>query len=66
MAVRVVWTTEDWADSIEALPTAGVLPARRVLVPNARVAHTLRRTLVERGANSALIGTRFLNIVQLA
>lgn len=64
--MRVVWTTAEWADAIQTMPLASVLVQRRVLVPNSRVAHALRRELVERDAPGALIGTRFLNVIQLA
>jgi hypothetical protein len=66
MTALSVWTLEDWASAIEALPVAGGLPERLVLVPNQRVAHALRRALIERGAPSALIGTRFLTLLQVA
>jgi CRISPR/Cas system-associated exonuclease Cas4 (RecB family) len=64
--VQVIWTLEDWARAIIELPCAGEVPDRTVFVPNERVAHALRRALIELGAPSALVGTRFLTLVQLA
>jgi hypothetical protein len=63
--VSTVWSLDDWADAVIALPSDGVLPVRTVLVPNERVAHALRRALVARSP-SALAGTRFLSLRQLA
>ncbi len=62
----LVWTLQDWASAVEALPAPGGLPDRIVIVPNHRVAHALRRELVERNVASALVGTRFITLVQLA
>jgi hypothetical protein len=66
VSVRVIWTAQEWADAIADLPAPDVLPERTVIVPNERVAHHLRRALLEQGAPSALVGTRFLTTVQLA
>lgn len=66
MTVRVLWTVEDWASAIADLPVAPGLPDRAVFVPNERVAHALRRTLIESGLPSALVGTRFLTLLQFA
>lgn len=65
-ALRVLFRVADWAEAIVALPVAGPLPARTVLVPNERVAHVLRRLLVQRGDRAALVGTRFFSPLQLA
>ncbi|MET0386904.1 MAG: hypothetical protein ABW321_13140, partial [Polyangiales bacterium] len=64
--LRVVWTLEDWANAIVDLPVDAQLPLRTVLVPNERVAHGLRCSLVERKTPGALIGTRFVSLLQLA
>ena len=64
--MRVIWTLDEWAEAIVDLPTPDDPPERVVFVPNERVAHQLRRALLERGAPSALIGTRFLTAVQFA
>lgn len=66
MTVRVVWTLEDWASAIADLPVAPGLPDRTVFVPNERVAHALRRVLIERGLPGVLVGTRFLTLLQFA
>lgn len=58
--VTVFWSTRDWADTIAGLPVEGALPSRTVLVPNERVAHSLRRELIRAGHPHALAGTRFL------
>ncbi len=62
----VLWSLEDWADSVMRLPVTGPLPQRTVLVPNERVAHALRCTLTERNQQVALVGTRFLPLLELA
>lgn len=64
--MRAIWTLEEWAEAIIGLPTLADPPERIVFVPNERVAHPLRRTLIVRGAPSALVGTRFLSAVQFA
>ena len=64
--MQVVWSVEDWADAVVELPVVELCPDRTVLVPNERVAHTLRRLLVQRGAPHALVGTRFVTLLQLA
>ena len=64
--VRSVSCVEEWATAIVELPVTGPLPARCVLVPSERVAHTLRRTLLLRDAAHALIGTRFVTLPTLA
>ena len=67
MSVPLIWTLQDWASAVETLPSSpGPLPERRVVVPNGRVTHALRRELVERGSAQTLIGTRFLTPLQLA
>jgi hypothetical protein len=62
----VLWSLEDWADAVARLPAHGPLPRRNVLVPNERVAHSLRRTLVAGKQHAALAGTRFVPLVELA
>ena len=66
MIVRSVSSVEEWATAIIELRVAGPLPARCVLVPSERVAHSLRRALLTRGAAQALIGTRFATLHALA
>jgi len=58
--VTLVDSPASWADAIAALPAAGPLPSRTVLVPSERHAHALRRTLSRTGRAPALAGTRFL------
>ncbi|MFW6052163.1 MAG: PD-(D/E)XK nuclease family protein, partial [Myxococcota bacterium] len=50
----------EWARAIAGLPVEGPLPERVVLVPRERVAHALRRALIEMGRPELLIGTRFM------
>jgi len=64
--MRILWTLQDWASAVVALPSEGPLPTRTVLVPNERVAHALRRALVLGGAQAALVGTRFSSLLGLA
>ncbi len=56
----------DLVDLVAALPAAGPLPVRTVLVPTERHAHALRRALVASGRASALAGTRFVGPATLA
>lgn len=65
-ALRVLWSLDDWADGICALPTDPILPLRTVVVPNERVAHALRKRLIEKEHASALVGTRFIPLAELA
>jgi hypothetical protein len=58
--VTVIDTTTSWAAAIAALPAAGLLPSRTVLMPSERHAHALRRALVRSGRPAVLAGTRFL------
>ena len=60
MNVLVLDAQSAWADAIAALPAAGLLPARTVLVPSERHAHALRRALVRTGRDSVLAGARFV------
>lgn len=60
MSIKVFWNTRDWIEAIAELPVDGPLASRTVLVPNERVAHSLRRELVRAGHPNALAGTRFL------
>src|SRR5690349_8376750 len=53
-------TPADWAAAVAALPAAGALPARTVLVPSERHAHALRRALARSGREAALAGARFV------
>ena len=63
--MEVLWTLADGARVIAALPTAGALPRRTVLVPSERV-HALRRELIRGGFASALAGTRFVPVLAAA
>jgi RecB family exonuclease len=56
----------DWIDAIVALPVAGALPTRTVIVPGESVAHALRRGLCDVGRADVLVGTRFVDPVTLA
>ncbi|MBI4934900.1 MAG: hypothetical protein HY828_13540, partial [Actinobacteria bacterium] len=49
MQVTALWSIRDFAQAIVDLSAAGALPTRTVLVPNARVAHALRRELLRMG-----------------
>jgi RecB family exonuclease len=64
--MHALWSLEHWADAIAELPTSGELPTRIALVPNLRVAHELRCQLLETKRADALIGTRFVTLLQLA
>jgi hypothetical protein len=64
--VRIVRSLGDLADLVAALPAAGALPLRTVLVPTERHAHALRRALVRTGRERALAGTRFVGPLTLA
>lgn len=64
--MRVLWSLEQWATAIAELPTTARLPTRTVLVPNARVAHALRRELILTARADALIGTHFITLLHLA
>lgn len=59
-AVKVLWSTREWAEAVAALPAPGPLPCRTVVVPREAVAHALRRELIRAGQASALAGTRFI------
>ena len=56
------WTPADLAALIAALPASSPLPSRVVIVPNARVSHSLRRELLTLHRPDALVGTRFLTL----
>lgn len=62
----IISSTEEAVRAVLSLPSAGLLPARTVLVPNNRVAHTLRRELLLLGHHTALAGTRFIPPVAAA
>ncbi|MFY3743278.1 PD-(D/E)XK nuclease family protein [Anaeromyxobacter sp. Red801] len=66
MNVTVIDTLGEWADAVAALPAAGPLPSRTVLVPSERHAHALRRELAASGRQGVLAGTRFAGAVTLA
>jgi RecB family exonuclease len=55
----VVWTTQDLAGVIGALPREGRLPACTVILPRMRIAHALRRALIQERKSELLIGTTF-------
>src|SRR5205809_6960598 len=61
MAVKIIWTCQDWAQAVADLPTEGPLPRCTVLVPQEGVAHVLRRELIRTGHLDKLAGTRFLS-----
>lgn len=65
-AVSVLAHLEDWATALAALASEGGLTRRIALVPSERVAHALRRRLLERNDRAALVGTQFLTTLQLA
>lgn len=58
--VKVIWSVTEWAQAVCDLPADGPLPARTVLVPRERVAHSLRRELIRAGRSDVLAGTRFI------
>lgn len=60
MDVTVIWNAREWAEAVAALPVEGPLPCRTVLVPRERVAHVLRRELIQADLSHALAGTRFV------
>jgi hypothetical protein len=62
----LIQSPADLADLVAALPAAGALPIRTVLVPTERHAHALRRALVRSGRAKALAGTRFVGAATLA
>src|SRR5919106_1962318 len=61
MALKIIWSSRNWAEVIAELPAEEPLPCRTVLMPNAAVAHVLRRELVRNGQQHALAGTRFIS-----
>ena len=62
----VLHSLADWASAVAALPSAGPLPVRTVLVPTERHAHALRRALLRTGKGAVLGGTRFVGPASLA
>jgi hypothetical protein len=60
MLVLLLDNPASWADAVAALPAPGALPARTVLVPSERHAHSLRRALARSGRGAVLAGTRFV------
>jgi hypothetical protein len=66
MGHAVLWSLDDWAEAVAALPAAGPLPVRTVLVPSERHAHALRRALIATGRGAALAGTRLVRPAELA
>jgi hypothetical protein len=58
--MKVLWNARDWAEAIAALPIALPLPCRTVLVRRERIAHVLRRELIQAGRANVLAGTRFV------
>lgn len=58
--VRIIWNQRDWLDAIAALPVESPLAARVVLVPNARVAHGLKKAAVRENRSALFAGTRFV------
>src|SRR5262245_41107738 len=61
MALKILWSSRDWAEAIAELPAEEPLPCRTVLVPRAGMAHVLRRELIRSGQQHTLAGTRFLS-----
>ncbi len=57
--IFVALDAAEWARAIAALPAVGPLPVRTGLVPNGRVAHSLRRELLRAGLADTLAGTLF-------
>lgn len=64
--VTVIRSLGDLADLVAALPSAGALPLRTVLVASERQAHALRRALVRTKRERTLAGTRFVGPLTLA
>ncbi|HEU4382132.1 MAG TPA: PD-(D/E)XK nuclease family protein [Anaeromyxobacteraceae bacterium] len=60
MRVLLLDTPASLAAAVAALPAAGPLPARTVLVPSERHAHALRRAMIRSGLGAALAGTRLI------
>src|SRR3990167_2059146 len=58
MSAQPVWSLREWAEAILELKV-GTLPSRTVIVPRLRVAHALKRELVELDPR-ALVGTVFV------
>jgi hypothetical protein len=59
--IRAVWTTGECAGAIAALPAAGPLPSRTVLIRGEAMAHSVRRDMLRAGHAGGLAGTRFLS-----
>lgn len=66
MRTTICWNSRDIAECIVALPGSSPLPSRAVIVPTARVSHSLRREILEMGQPEALLGTRFLTLPMFA
>lgn len=66
LITSVSWDVRSWARAIAAATGEGVLPVRCVLVPNQRVAHSLRRELIQIGRPDGLAGTLFVPIYATA
>lgn len=62
----LVTSVDQWVDAIVSLPRPNPFDTCCVVVPNERVAHTLRRRLTERRLTSALAGTLFVPLHELA
>lgn len=55
----ILWSTAEVADAVAALPAEGPLPVRTIVLPDPRMAHPIRRILLEAGRADALAGTTF-------
>ena len=62
----ILWSTAEVAEAVAALPAAGALPTRIAVLPNARMAHAVRRVLLETDRAAALAGTTFTTPVVAA
>jgi PD-(D/E)XK nuclease superfamily protein len=58
---EIIWSTNEWARAIAALPRTGPLPSATVFVPRAAVAHALRKELVRLERRDVLAGTLFVS-----
>lgn len=64
--MQIVWNIREVASALAAFDAPGLLATRSVVVPNGRLAHSLRRELVRAGRADLLNGTRFATAEALA
>ncbi len=61
--MTIIWSLAEWLKCVDSLETEGPLRSRVALVPNARVAHALRREGARMENLAALAGTHFLPVL---